>query len=109
MVRSNYLSMQNFVNVSSKPLNLRISCVEVCGGSNFEYRTFFRFEVWHCKPRRNTVEERKGCGVAAMQAVWMNTVEERKGFGFAPMLAAHEIIHALRDLIALVPCPKNCF
>lgn len=54
------------------------------------------------------MEERKGCGVAAMQAVWKNTVEERKGFGFAPVLVAHEIIHAFKDFRALIPCQKHC-
>jgi len=36
-----------------------------------------RFEVWQCRPRRDTLEERKGFGVAPMQAAYMKTTEER--------------------------------
>jgi len=37
------------------------------------------------------VEERKGCGDAALQPTQMNSAEERKGCGFAAMQVMHEI------------------
>jgi len=53
------------------------------------------------------VEERKGCGVAAMQAAQMNTTEERMGCGFAAMYAAHEITQVPKDFRVLIPCQKK--